>query len=124
MFPSDRQGVAIPPLPTNTNLDSFFPITVVEKPGSRTGSTQRGCCRNLGESTEDDVFEETARKQRLAKSSKKGQNQNGNEDKSGKENEEEGGNEQVTEQPAASPEMTAAAPTTTTVTKPGADEVK
>jgi len=93
---------------------------VTEKPGSRSGSTQRGCCRNLGESTEDDVFEENARKERVANSSKK--DKSGSQDKSGKEGEEEGrGNAPVTEQPVPPPAM--AAPTIT-VTKPEMDEAK
>lgn len=74
----------------------------------------------MGESTEDDVFEENARNQRVAGSSKK--HQNGSEDKSGKESEEEGrGDGPVTEQPVPPPPMTAP---TTTVTKPDTDEAK
>jgi len=92
-----------------------------EKPGpSRTGSTQRGCCREWGEPTEDDVFEEEARNRRLANSSSK-EHQNGDADKNG-EGTEGGGDAAVTEQPGASPEM--AATTTTTATKPDTDEAK
>jgi len=91
-----------------------------KKPGSRPGSTQRGCCGNWGESTEDDEFEEAARKERLAKSSKKPKNLNqdgGKEEKIVEGNEEEGGGDKaVSDQPLASPEMTA--PPTDIATKP------
>lgn len=100
------------------NLISFCGV---EKPGAQIGSTQRGCCRNLGESSEDDEFEAGARRQRLAGSSKKRKNRNLNgeneeeeKEKSGRGNE-EGGDKTVSEQPAASPEMTA--PPTDDVTK-------
>ena len=97
---------------------------VVEKRGSRAGSTQRGCCRDLGEATEDDEFEVEARKRRLADSSSK-KHQDGSGDKNGEGSEGEG-NGTVTEQPGASPEM--AATTTeaknTTTTKPDTDEAK
>lgn len=73
----------------------------------------------MGEATEDDVFEEDARRQRVADSSKKHQN--------GKVESEAGGDEAVSEQPTASPEMTpttAATTTATTPTKPDTDEAK
>lgn len=89
------------------------PITVVaEKPGSSSGTAQRGCCRNWGESTEDDEFEETARRQRLAESGGKGENEIGK----------EGGDGPVTQQPATPPPMTTA--TSTNVTKASTDETK
>ena len=77
----------------------------------------------MGESTEDDVFEENARKQRVADSHK--QRQRGREGKNGKESEEEGRGDvpvPVTEQPDASPTMTAAM--TTNEVKPDTDEAK
>jgi len=74
----------------------------------------------LGESTEDDVFEENARRQRLADSSKK--LQNGSRDETEGKNKEEGGDRAVTEQPVASPTMTTVP--TITVTKPDTDEAK
>ena len=74
----------------------------------------------MGESTEDDVFEENARKERVANSSKK--HQNGSEDKGGKEGEEEGRKDgPVTEQPVPPPAMAAPA---ITVTEPAMDEAK
>ena len=81
-------------------------------------STQRGCCKNLGESAEDDEFEENARRGRVTRSPKnkgeepgKGQSQNSsegneNEEEVAKENEREP-EETVSEQPGASAEMTA-----------------
>jgi hypothetical protein len=66
----------------------------------------------LGESTEDDPFEENARKERIAKSSEKKKNRDQtrdgeNEGKNAKENEGDGGDRTVSEQPAASPVMAA-----------------
>jgi hypothetical protein len=83
----------------------FFSINRPEKPGARPGSNQRGCCRNWGESTEDDVFEQDARRER----SKKPTGAGGDDEKGVKGNESEGGDKPVNEQPLASPEMTAPA---------------
>jgi len=99
-----------------TCCESILVALNFRKPGSRAGSTQRGCCRNLGESTEDDVFEENARRQRVADSPKELPNG------SGESKEEGGGDRAVAEQPAASPAMTTVA--STTAVKPDSDEVK
>lgn len=79
----------------------------------------------MGESTEDDVFEENARKERVADSHKK--RQRGREGKNGKKSEEEERGDvpvsvPVTEQPDASPTMTAAM--TSNEVKPDTDEAK
>lgn len=93
---------------------------VTGKPGSPSVSTQRGCCRNCGEATEDDDFEKNARRQRAADPPK--EHQSGSEDKSGREGEEKGrGDGPVTEQPVPPPAMTVP---TTAVTKPDTDEAK
>ena len=108
-------------------------MCVAEKPGTRTGSTQRGCCKNWGESTEDDGFDEAARRERLAKSPKKRHGKNpdnkdlddgGNEEKNPKEGnkgEEGGGDRTVNQQPGPSPEMSADTADATTKLEEGTE---
>jgi len=74
----------------------------------------------LGESTEDDIFEQNARRERLAESPKT--HRSGGEGKDGKEDaKEERRDGPVTEQPLPPPEMTVP---TTNVTKPDTNEAK
>ena len=87
---------------------SLCGVSRAGKPGTRVEVTQRGCCKNWGEPTEDDEFEERARRQRVAKASRKPEDQNQNGGKGVKEDE-EGGDKTVSEQPEVSPGMIAPA---------------
>jgi len=98
-----------------TCCESILVALNFKKPGASSGSAQRGCCRNWGESNEEDEFEETARRKRLAASSESGGEGTGD-----KGVDKEGGDGPVTQQPAAPPPMTTS--TSTNVTKDSTDE--